>query len=126
MSSGRLQRYLDAQEYVIEQVMKELRTGKKQTHWMWFIFPQLKGLGRSEMSYRYGLDSAEEAAAYWAHLVLGARLRECLEALLESKANTAVEVFGETDAMKFKSCLQLFRSVAGDDALFSRCDDKLG
>ena len=126
MSSGRLQRYLDAQEYVIEQVMKELRTGKKQTHWMWFIFPQLKGLGRSEMSYRYGLDSAEEAAAYWAHPVLGARLRECLEALLESKANTAVEVFGETDAMKFKSCLQLFRSVAGDDALLSRCEYKFG
>ena len=125
MSADPLQRYLDAQEHVIDQVLRELRNGKKQTHWMWFIFPQLKGLGRSEMSYLYGLDSAEEASAYWAHPILGDRLRHCLAALLESNANTAVEVFGEIDALKFRSCLKLFQLLAPQDALLLQCEARL-
>jgi uncharacterized protein (DUF1810 family) len=100
-----LQRFVDAQAPVYRQVVSELTAGRKESHWMWFIFPQGAGLGRSAMSVRYAINSAEEAHAYLAHPILGPRYRECV-ALVEgwlAKGRTAEEIFGEVDAMKWRS-----------------------
>jgi uncharacterized protein (DUF1810 family) len=106
-----LQRFVDAQAPVYERVLTELRAGRKTCHWMWFIFPQAAGLGRSAMSERYAIRSDAEARAYLAHPVLGARLRECT-ALVEAaltKGATLERIFGGVDAMKFRSSMELFR-----------------
>jgi uncharacterized protein (DUF1810 family) len=105
-----LQRFVDAQAPVYARVVAELTAGRKQSHWMWFIFPQAAGLGHSAMSVRYAIASAEEARAYLAHPVLGPRYRECV-ALVEgwlAKGRTAEEIFGEVDAMKWRSSRALF------------------
>ena len=91
-----LERFVLAQQVNYEDALREMRCGRKQTHWMWYIFPQLRGLGRSAMSMRYGLDGLEEARAYLAHPVLGPRLLECCEAVLKADSNDPWEVFGET------------------------------
>lgn len=114
-----LQRFVDAQAPVIHQVVGELTRGRKQTHWMWFVFPQLSGLGVSVMSQRYAISGRAEADAYLIHPVLGARLRACVEAILGVDGRTAVEIFGPVDAAKLRSCLTLFDAVA-PDALFAR------
>ncbi|MDO9383790.1 MAG: DUF1810 domain-containing protein [Hyphomicrobiaceae bacterium] len=105
-----LQRFVDAQASVYETVLQELRAGRKMTHWIWFIFPQSAGLGRSAMSTRYAIRSPDEARAYLEHPVLGARLKECVALVREHEAKGAVleEIFGELDAMKFRSSIDLF------------------
>ncbi len=116
-----LQRFVAAQSRVWDDVCAELREGRKQTHWMWFVFPQLSALGRSATAKFYGLSGGEEARAYLADSILGARLRECCEVLLQLDKKTAVEIFGATDAMKLRSCLTLFAAVEQDEAVFQEC-----
>src|SRR3954471_15089744 len=100
-----LDRFLAAQEPVIAQVRSELAAARKLTHWMWFVFPQLRGLGRSETARHYGIAARDEAQAYLAHPVLGARLRECVELLLAVPGRSAHEIFGTPDDLKLRSCL---------------------
>ena len=103
-----LQRFVDAQEPRIADAMAELRAGRKRTHWMWFVFPQLRGLGHSQMAWHFGIASRDEAVAYLAHPVLGPRLREGVEIVLGVRGRTAHEIFGSPDALKLLSCLTLF------------------
>ncbi len=119
--AGALQRFIDAQEPVWDAVCAELDEGRKQSHWMWFVFPQLAGLGRSTTAKFYGLSGADEARAYLADPILGPRLRACCEILLQSNQLTAVEIFGATDAMKLRSCLTLFAVVGPHEDVFQRC-----
>jgi uncharacterized protein (DUF1810 family) len=114
-----LQRFLDAQTPVYERVLEELRLGRKVSHWMWFIFPQLAGLGRSEMSQRYAISSLAEAQAYLAHPVLGTRLRECADLLLASGGRTAEAILGPVDALKLRSSMTLFHRAAPGERLFA-------
>jgi uncharacterized protein (DUF1810 family) len=118
MSDITLQRFLDAQaEPMMGWVLDELRAGRKKTHWMWFIFPQAYGLGESNNAKLYGIRSLEEARAYWAHPILGERLRQCIKLALDSN-ETALVLFGkEIDAMKFQSSLTLFLQIAPQDLL---------
>jgi uncharacterized protein (DUF1810 family) len=113
-----LERFLDAQEPVYERVLDEIRSGRKVSHWMWFIFPQVAGLGSSSMSQRYAIASLDEARAYLAHPVLGARLRECAGLLLEGAAGSAEGIFGPIDARKLRSSMTLYQRAAPDDPLF--------
>jgi uncharacterized protein (DUF1810 family) len=119
-----LERFVQAQEPVYGAVLKELRAGHKRTHWMWFIFPQIAGLGRSEMAQRYAIASGDEAAAYLAHPVLGARLRECAAIVAALDGLTVDEIFGHPDDLKFHSSMTLFADVAPDEAVFQACIDK--
>ena len=107
-----LQRFVDAQRDVYDEALDELRDGHKRTHWIWFVLPQLRGLGRSELAHRYGLADADEARAYLAHPVLGPRLLACVQALLVHRDRTADAMLGSVDAMKLRSCLTLFMQVA--------------
>lgn len=118
MSDITLQRFIDAQaEPMMGWVLDELRAGRKKTHWMWFIFPQAYGLGESNNAKLYGIRSLEEARAYWAHPILGERLRQCIQLALDSN-EAALVLFGkEIDAMKFQSCLTLFLQIAPNDLL---------
>ena len=109
-----LERFVAAQEGVFEGVRRELGRGAKTGHWMWFVFPQLRGLARSAMSERYGIASAEEARAYWAHAVLGPRLRECCELLLRVEGRTVEEIFGFPDDLKLRSSMTLFARATGE------------
>jgi uncharacterized protein (DUF1810 family) len=106
-----LERFIEAQAPVIEQVRRELRAGAKRTHWMWFVFPQLRGLGRSATAQHYGLASADEARAYLAHPILGPRLVECTELVNQVEGKTALQIFGSPDDMKFRSCMTLFATL---------------
>ena len=115
-----LERFVEAQEGRIADAMAELRGGRKRTHWMWFVFPQLRGLGHSQMAHHFGIASRDEAAAYLAHPVLGPRLRECVELVLAVRGRTAHEIFGSPDDLKLCSCLTLFGEVAGGDSVFDR------
>jgi uncharacterized protein (DUF1810 family) len=119
-----LQRFVDAQVPVYEQVRQELKVGRKESHWMWFIFPQIAGLGQSLMSIRFAIASLDEAKAYLAHSVLGGRLRECAQLTLDVEARTAREIFGSIDEMKFRSSVTLFARAARDEDIFQRCIDK--
>jgi uncharacterized protein (DUF1810 family) len=113
-----LQRFLDAQDPIFERALDELRRGSKESHWMWFVFPQLAGLGRSPTAQFYALASIEEARAYLGHPLLGGRLRKSVEAILPwSERVTAEDIFGPIDALKLKSSLTLFDRVE-PDALF--------
>lgn len=114
----KLQRFLTAQDPVIDRVRAELRAGQKNTHWMWFIFPQISGLGHSDTARFYALASRAEAAAYLAHPVLGQRLVECTQLVLGVTGRSAREIFGTIDAAKFRSCMTLFAAVAADAAPF--------
>jgi uncharacterized protein (DUF1810 family) len=114
-----LQRFLEAQGDSIESILGELRQGEKRGHWMWYIFPQLKGLGRSFNAERYGVAGLEEASAYLKHPILGSRLTACTEAVNGHKNRTAVQIFGYPDYLKFRSCMTLFESVAGKNTPFS-------
>ena len=115
-----LGRFLDAQEGVYAGVLEELRGGRKDTHWIWFTFPQITGLGRSWISQQYSIVSLEEARAYLADPALGARLRECAGVVLATKGRTANEIFGELDAMKVRSSMTLFHRAAPDEPLFQQ------
>lgn len=118
-----LARFVAAQSGVHDLALAELRAGQKRTHWMWFVLPQLRGLGHSLMADRYGLEGIEEARAYLAHPLLGERLRECVAALLiHAGKRSASEVMGIVDAIKLHSCLTLFEA-AGGGPLFARALD---
>jgi uncharacterized protein (DUF1810 family) len=116
-----LDRFVEAQDGVIDAVRAELRAGRKRSHWMWFVFPQLQGLGASAMARHYGLASLDEARAYLAHPVLGACLRECCELMLQVPHKSAHEILGSPDDLKFHSCVTLFALADPADALFARC-----
>jgi uncharacterized protein (DUF1810 family) len=107
-----LERFVKAQSAVAEVALKELRAGRKQTHWMWFIFPQLRGLGHSATARFYGIDSLDEARAYLAHPVLAPRLVLCTQTVLGSAAQSLHDLFGSPDDMKFQSCMTLFEAAA--------------
>jgi uncharacterized protein (DUF1810 family) len=119
-----LERFVAAQEGVYEGALQELRAGHKTGHWIWFIFPQVVGLGRSEMSRFYGIGSLEEARAYLDHPVLGVRLRECVGAVLATSGSTAEQIFGSLDAIKVRSSMTLFRRAAPDEPLFVEVLDR--
>jgi uncharacterized protein (DUF1810 family) len=111
-----LERFVEAQAGVYEQVCAELRAGQKRSHWMWFVFPQIRGLGSSEMAVRYAISGREEARAYLEHAVLGPRLQECVGIVVEVQGKTVEEIFGYPDDLKFHSSLTLFAEAA---ALFA-------
>ena len=113
-----LLRYVEAQAKTYAVALRELQAGRKRSHWMWFIFPQLRGLGKSDMAYRYGVAGLEEAKAYLRHPVLGARLRECCAALLAHKDRRIEDILGELDAMKLRSSMTLFALASVDGGLF--------
>ncbi|MDY6872776.1 MAG: DUF1810 domain-containing protein, partial [Chloroflexota bacterium] len=100
-----LQRFIDAQDQEYSQVLTELRQGRKRSHWMWFVFPQVAGLGRTAISKRYAIRSGAEARAYLAHPILGQRLRECVAILLDGDESSAEVIFGQPDTMKFRSSM---------------------
>lgn len=119
-----LKRFLLAQDRIYPHVLSELRAGQKVSHWMWFIFPQIRGLGRSPISIEYAISSRDEARTYWQHPVLGPRLKECTGLVLLVEGRSAFEIFDEPDDMKFRSSMTLFAQVAGDDEIFQRALDK--
>ncbi len=110
-----LDRFVQAQAKDYARALSELRAGRKMTHWMWYVLPQLRGLGSSSMATHYGIGSLDEARAYLAHPVLGPRLLECAEAMNRLRDTSATEVLGHVDAAKFKSCLTLFLEVEPDN-----------
>lgn len=118
------QHFLKAQSASYRRATTELRQGQKQTHWMWFIFPQLAGLGQSEMSKRFALASLDEARAYADHEVLGARLMECVDLLQDLPTANATAVFGDVDAMKLHSCLTLFALARAGRPIFKAAIDR--
>lgn len=119
-----LNRFLQAQESIYDRALAEIKAGKKRTHWMWFIFPQIDGLGFSETSRRYAIKSVDEARAYLAHPVLGPRLVACAEAALGVQGKSAYEIFGSPDDMKLKSCATLFAQVAEKGSVFEKLLDR--
>lgn len=116
-----LERFVKAQEPIYGAVCKELAAGQKTSHWMWFVFPQLKALGRSETARYFGLSSREEALAYWQHPVLGQRLKECAALVSAVSDKTAHQIFGSPDDLKFRSCMTLFAQLAPEEKLFGQC-----
>jgi uncharacterized protein (DUF1810 family) len=113
-----LQRFVDAQDRVYARVVTELRAGQKTSHWMWFIFPQIAGLGSSPMAQRYAIRSLDEARAYLAHDVLGKRLRECTQLMLDLKGRAVSDILGYPDDLKFRSSMTLFAEAAGAPSPF--------
>ena len=118
-----LARFLHAQEPIYEQALAELRSGRKQTHWMWFIFPQIAGLGFSAMAKLYAITSLDEAREYLAHPVLGKRLEECTRIVLRHGNRTAYDIFDTPDDMKFRSSMTLFHRAAPSNPLFKQALD---
>ena len=115
-----LDRFVRAQAQVYEDALDEILDGRKTSHWMWFVFPQLAGLGRSEIAQRYAIRGLDEARAYLAHPLLGERLRECTQALLRVEGRSAHDIFGSPDDMKLHSSLTLFSLVAEPGSAFER------
>ena len=118
MDINSLDRFLEAQERMYETALKEIKNGEKESHWMWYIFPQLRGLGRSQMAYVYGINGLEEAKAYLAHPVLSARLIEICEALLEHKNEDIEDILGDIDSMKLRSSMTLFALISEKNSIF--------
>jgi uncharacterized protein (DUF1810 family) len=119
-----LQRFVDAQAPVYAQVLQELAAGRKQSHWMWFVFPQIAGLGLSSTSVFYAISSLDEVKAYVAHPILGPRLVECAGLVFAVNGKTARQVFGAVDEAKFRSSMTLFVSAAPDERTFRQCLEK--
>ncbi len=119
-----LRRFTSAQENIYASALAELTSGRKRSHWMWFIFPQILGLGNSATSLRYAIKNRDEARQYLMHPVLGTRLRECADAVLSIDGRSIAEVFGSPDDLKLKSSMTLFATVAGPGSVFSRILDK--
>ena len=115
----KLERFIEAQRDSYAPALAELRAGRKTSHWIWYVFPQLKGLGFSQASRFYGLSGLDEARAYLAHPILGSRLRECVDAMLANDGS-AVDVLGSTDALKFRSSMTLFAHAASEEGLFAQ------
>ncbi|MFC7473927.1 DUF1810 domain-containing protein [Dankookia sp. GCM10030260] len=119
-----LERFIAAQDPLLDQVRRELAAGQKRSHWMWFVFPQLRGLGQSAMAHRYGIASLEEARAYLAHPVLGPRLEECTALVNAVQGRGAAEILGSVDAVKFRSSMTLFAAVRPGDSVFRTALDR--
>jgi uncharacterized protein (DUF1810 family) len=119
-----LERFVRAQAGVIDSVLSELRAGRKQSHWMWFIFPQIAGLGRSPTAVHYAIASLDEARAYLAHPVLGARLRHCTQLVLDIEGKSIHAIFGAPDDLKFLSSMTLFAHAAPAEKLFAHALEK--
>jgi uncharacterized protein (DUF1810 family) len=119
-----LQRFIDAQEALYDRICAELRAGRKQSHWMWFVFPQIEGLGHSAMARTFAIASLAEAAAYLRHPLLGKRLRECAALVAAVENRTIAEIFGYPDDMKFHSSMTLFAHAAPEEAVFRECLEK--
>lgn len=115
-----LQRFVLAQDPVYSQVCAELAAGAKTSHWMWFVFAQLKALGRSAIAQHFGIASRAEAEAYWQHPVLGPRLKECSELVMTVEGKSALQIFHSPDDLKFRSSMTLFAQVAPQEAIFDR------
>ncbi|MCS6292672.1 MAG: DUF1810 domain-containing protein [Nitrospira sp.] len=113
-----LQRFLAAQERAYDTVLDELRAGRKSSHWIWFIFPQITGLGHSGMAQKFAIGSLDEAKAYLQHPVLGPRLRECTQLVLNVDGHSAEEIFSSPDNLKFRSCMTLFMTATTDNTIF--------
>jgi uncharacterized protein (DUF1810 family) len=122
--TGDLDRFVAAQDGVYADALAELRAGRKRTHWMWFVFPQIAGLGSSPTAQRYAIASLDEARAYLAHPVLGPRLRECARALLAVEGRSARDILGHPDDLKLRSSMTLFARAADDPALFQAVLDR--
>ena len=123
MTDADLVRFLNAQSDVYEEVTRELTEGRKQTHWMWFVFPQLAGLGHSSMAQRYAISDLDQASRYLAHPLLGTRLRHDVRLMASHKGKSALDILGSPDDLKFRSCLTLFAEAASnvpDRALFKQ------
>jgi uncharacterized protein (DUF1810 family) len=119
-----LQRFVEAQAPIYAQVCQELRAGRKQSHWMWFIFPQIAGLGQSPTSVKFAISSLDEASAYLSHPILGPRLRECVAFTLKVERKTARQIFGGVDEIKFRSSMTLFARACAEASVFEQCLDK--
>jgi len=117
----RLRRFVDAQGPVYDTVLRELQAGRKQTHWMWFIFPQIAGLGRSRVAATFALSSIDEALAYRAHPLLGPRLRECSALVASIEERSIIDILGPPDDLKFRSSMTLFARAAPEEAVFTEC-----
>jgi uncharacterized protein (DUF1810 family) len=127
MSDPDLTRFVDAQDQIYAQVIEELTSGRKQTHWMWFIFPQLAGLGQSVMAQHYAIHNLDQARRYLAHSILGFRLRQVVNLMMDHKTKSAFEILGSPDDLKFRSCLTLFCEAATENSdrfLFTTALDK--
>ncbi len=120
-----LDRFVEAQNGAYEEALSELRAGQKRSHWMWFIFPQVAGLGSSVMAERYAIRSVEEAAAYLADPVLGSRLLRCVDAVLAIDGRSAHQVFGSPDDLKLRSCMTLFAAISDHGSPFHKVVDRL-
>ena len=119
-----LQRFVDAQQHVIDGALRELRAGRKTGHWIWFVFPQVAGLGHSELSRYYAIGSLDEGRAYLAHPTLGRRLRDCAAAVLAVEGRTAEQILEPVDAAKLRSSMTLFLRAAPDEPLFRKVLDR--
>jgi uncharacterized protein (DUF1810 family) len=120
-----LQRFVEAQDGVVDRALAELRAGRKQSHWRWFIFPQLKGLGRSATAQRYAIGSVAEARAYLAHTILGPRLEAATRTVLDADAPSLNALFGAPDDLKFVSSMTLFeKAAAGDGGIYAQALDR--
>ncbi|CAG8863699.1 hypothetical protein PS627_00637 [Pseudomonas fluorescens] len=119
-----LERFVEAQDPVFDRVMEELRAGSKRSHWMWFVFPQIQGLGHSTMAERYAISSVTEARAYLHHDVLGPRLRGCVEALQLHAEKSALQILGHPDDLKLRSSLTLFAGLEPEGSVFHQALDR--
>jgi uncharacterized protein (DUF1810 family) len=119
-----LSRFVEAQNPIYEQVLSELRQGRKTSHWMWFVFPQIQGLGHSYTAQKFAISSIEEARAYLEHAVLGPRLRECTTLVNNVSGRTIHQIFGSPDDLKFHSCMTLFAQASADDDVFQEALQK--
>jgi uncharacterized protein (DUF1810 family) len=119
-----LDRFVIAQESIFKRALSELRAGAKMGHWMWFVFPQIRGLGRSPTSIEYAISSLNEAQAYLQHPVLGPRLKKCTQLVLDVDGRSATDIFGTPDDVKFRSSMTLFAQVSRDDDIFHRALQK--
>jgi uncharacterized protein (DUF1810 family) len=119
-----LDRFVEAQNESYDNIIRELKIGKKVTHWMWYVFPQIAGLGRNATAKFYEIRDQNEARAYLAHPILGQRLLECTKILLTLERKSALDIFGDIDALKLRSSMTLFSSIAGSDSLYQEVIDK--
>jgi uncharacterized protein (DUF1810 family) len=119
-----LRRFVDAQQDTHAQAVRELAAGRKTSHWMWFVFPQLRGLGHSQMATRFGITSLDEARAYLAHALLGPRLEECVQLTLRIDGRSITDILGPPDDMKFRSCMTLFEAAAPTRTMFAEALQK--